>query len=202
MNKLILTTTIGTASLILSSCSGSGKSPTNTPPENTATTSEVKVTTISGVQTSLDGSYVTGCHDSSGGNSTEEFLTIAGSVWTYSAKRYIGNATCTGSPATDQEVVATLTATTGADKAIVGWLDGDKNAVPAPTAADASGSLSDTEAYTPMTIVVTNSEDSSIPVGTTNTNLYYIVDDKGAKLRLYRDSDATHAGNFDFWDQQ
>lgn len=203
MNKIISVAVLGASTALFTACSGSGKAPvvTNTTTTTTAST-EVKVTTISGVQVSLDGSYITGCHDNGGGNSIEEFLAIASDVWTYTARKYTGNTTCAGTPATIQKVVATLTATAGGDKAIVGWVEGNDNAVAAPAAADASGPLSDTEPYTPMTIVVTSSEDPSIAVGFTNTNLYYIVDDKGAKLRLYRDGDATHAGNFDFWEQQ
>jgi len=184
-------------SLGLNACSSSNSNSNSS--ITSGSTTEVRATAVSGNQVGLNGSYQTGCHASSAPtDSTSEFLVISDITWTYTKNDFTGTTACIGSPATTTVVTATLSAN-AIDSAIVGWEDGDGASTTAPMASDNSGLLSDTEAFTPLSLLVTASTDPSISVGATVNDLYYVIDDTGTTLILYRDSDATHAGDFDPW---
>jgi len=179
------------------------ESATPTPPTTTSGNS-VSIVTISGGTHELNGTYTTGCHGD-GDDSVEEILVYSGTTWNYTSTLYMNVADCsgTGIPST---LKATISA--GAELAITGWVDGTGSSATAPGAEDSVTTITDTEAFTPLSLTITEVGGAfagQITVGFT-TQLFYIVDDTGANPVLYRDDDyednSLEAGIYDPYTQQ
>jgi len=177
MINLKLTTTAAAALLLLNACSSDSTTTTTT------SGTDISVIGVSGVPVVLSGTYSTGCYGTNGG-SVLEGLVISGNTWNYTQTSYTDGACSAG--AVVSTAAATLTAS--ADQSITGWFDGNASAA-APTAADGSGPLSDTEPFTPLLLTVTNVTGSfvgQVAAGDTSP-LFYVVDDTGVNNILYRD---------------
>lgn len=165
----------------------------------------LSVITISGVQASLNGTYTTGCRTKSGVDVVEG-LVINGTNWSYARSAYsTSDGSCSAGETLDSTIIATISAS-GATSAITGWSDSGL-ATAAPMAADASGSLSNTESYTALSLTamaVTGAGAYNLGTMGDSVNFYYIVDDTGLSSILYiPDFDAvdpmvsaTPSGNF------
>ena len=150
----------------------------------------IYVTTVSGNTMNLDGSYSTGCYGTSAPY-TEELLVILGTSWSYTQNEH-QTADCSDA-ATTAFALPAIPISAGGPGAISGWSDGTDAIVAPPTAADGS-TLSNTEAYTSLTL--------TIPGGATNT-MFYIVDDTNIAAGtyvLYRDNISNVAGTAGIFD--
>lgn len=150
------------------------------------------VLAVSGAQVSLTGTYTTGCRTKSGIDTIEDMV-ISGSSWSYTRTSYgTADSSCGGAGTTT--ATGAGTSSTGATGAITGWTEDDGlTPATAPTAADLSGPLSDTEAYTSLTLTVTAAS-GAFPWAVTDVVPYfYIVDDTGAANILYIPDSATTA---------
>ena len=185
MVNLKLIITVSAALLLLNACSSDSST-------TTSSGTEISVIGVSGVTVGLNGTYSTVCYGSNGG-STLESIVISGNTWNYTQTTYTDGACSAGADV--GTAAATLTAS--ADQSITGWYDGNASAT-APTAADGSGPLSNTEPFTPLLVTITGVTGSfvgGISAGDTSP-LFYIVDDTGANNILYRDS-SFDTGNLD-----
>ena len=148
----------------------------------------VDVITVSGATVPLTNVYSTGCYVTGASTSSFETLTVTFGLWAYSKANYSDTNCLTNT--SEGTVAGALVA--GNVSAMTGWVNGGGGGpATAPTAADSSGPLSDTESFTALTLTVTDSTGdfaASILVGNV-INLYYIVDDTGTKTVLYRDDD-------------
>lgn len=148
--------------------------------------SSVSVITVSGAQVSLNGTYTTGCRTKSGVDVIEGIV-INGGTWTYARDSYTtSDGSCGGTATTASSIIATLSSS-GAAGAIAGWSDSGVTAT-APTAADSSGPLSNTESYTVLTLTataVTGTGAYTLASAGDTVNCYYIFDDTGLPNRLY-----------------
>jgi len=179
---------VSAMTLVLNAC---GSSSSSTTTEDTG--GNISITTVSGGTLSLTGSYASACYDN-GGTFQIDTHTWTGANLTYNQKTYTASGCATLATSTD---LFTATAVAGSNSAISSWVDGMSTTTTAPTAADASGPLSDTEAYTAITVTIVTADGSSgISVGTVATT-FYIVDDTGTSLILYRDDSATTATTAD-----
>lgn len=170
------------ALLLLNACSSDSTT-------TTASGDAVSAITVSGNTVSLDGTYTTGCHERNGGaDSAKEDLQIAGNIFTYTNTDYSGPVCAT----TVETGTLTATMTAGTTSAITGWVDGGGSPATAPMAADSSGPLSDTEAFTPIAVTVTSVTGTIFGPTVTEgyeSKLFYIIDDTGANNIMYRDDD-------------
>ena len=154
------------------------------PPAPPAPSNAIAIATITaGATHALDGAYSTGCYGN-GDGSTKEDLTITGTTWFYT------NAGYTSADCSTTASVSTITATlsAGADSTIAGWYDGMGSPTTAPTAADGS-TITGEEPFTRLVLTITGAtgDYSGIPSGT-ESPLFYVVDDTGANVILYRDN--------------
>ena len=200
MKKLITVASAISALILINGCSSDSATTTAA-----GSGAEVSVIGVSGVTVGLNGTYSTGCYTTGGGStSTKEDVVISGSTWTNTTTDYT-DSTCVAGPDAGA-ITATIGA--GSDLTIAGWKDGSGSIVSAPTAADGSGLLSDTEPFTPLTVTVTavtGNYVGQVPVGYV-APLFYIVDDTGTNNMLYRDKNYEngdlHAGTMDPFTKQ
>ena len=155
------------------------------------------VITVSGVTMSLDGTWIRSC---AGAPVQDQLLTMifSGTSLIVKDDTYASNnGSCSGGITSD--VVYNATFTTGSVMAITGWLDLGGTAVAPPLAQDGSGSLSNTESVTSLTVTVNlvTPANPSIPPGT-EMQKFFVVDDTvaGAPV-MYQttDSDKQKADN-------
>jgi len=190
--------------LALSACNTSNSNTPTIPGSGTP----VKALTVKGAMVSLDGTYanatLNGCRTKSGID-VREAVVISGSVWTYTRFSY---STTDGSCSAGETQVAGIVATLSSSStgAITGWSDSGI-ATTAPTAADASGPLSNTESYTTLSLtatIVTGAGAYNMATAGDSINFFYIIDDTGAANILYIPDlnaanpmlSATPSGNF------
>lgn len=184
----------GIMTLVLSACGGGGSAQVTV-----TSTTGISVAAVSGGTVTLDGTYSTGCYGA-GANFVKEDLVISGNTWNYVMGEY-NSSTCT-TTVNAGAISATLATSATGNVTITGWVDGMGATTTAPTAADGSGPLSNSETVTPLDLTVVSASGSmNAPVGATFP-MFYVVDDTAANTVLYRDyqysaGTGTVAGNFD-----
>lgn len=182
-NKLILITPI---LLMLAGCSSNSNDSTDNGMNNEAA-GPVMIIAVSGNMIDLTGTWETACRtDMTEGTDTDEEIVFDDDTETYNHYSYTSSdGSCTGTQSVDYGHAATVVADTS-NSAITGWRNGMGDPAAAPTAADNSGPLSDTEAFTNLEFTLTSLNNiSDVAVGDT-VNFVYVVDDTGATPIIYR----------------
>ena len=157
----------------------------------------ISVKTYSGATVALNGVYQTACYIGETGGSQFDSLTVNGSTW-INAANVFSSTDCTGAPVVSAITATLTTLGTQTVAATTGWIDG----MGAPTTvsgADGSTVLSAADTtVTTLNVEVTAVTGTvfSIPVGFTAT-VFYVVDDTGSGLVLYRDAGGIFASAAD-----
>jgi hypothetical protein len=128
------------------------------------------------------------CYADQSGGSQFDSLTVNGSEWINSSHEF-SNETCSGSSSVVSSITANLTS--GGTQTVDDWVNGeDINVNDTVQAADNTTNLLGTTATTLNIVVtaVTGGFVGDIPVGFSGA-LFYVVDDTGSNLILYRDDD-------------
>ena len=158
------------------------------PPATPPPAGAITIATVSGATHTLNGTYQSACYADQSGGSQFDSLTVNGSEWINSSHEF-SNETCSGS----SSVVSSITAnvTSGGTQTVDDWVNGeDINVNDTVQAADNTTNLVGTTATTLNIVVtaVTGGFVGAIPVGFSGA-LFYVVDDTGSNLILYRDDD-------------
>ncbi len=165
--------------LALSACGGGGAG------GGGGGSTPISVITVSGVQTSLDGTYTTFCRTKSGVDVVEGLI-ISGGNWAYTRYSYTTiDGSCGAGETLASSVLAALSAT-GTTGAIAGWTESGNPAAAPP--ASGGGLLNDTESYTQLSLTaatVTVAGTYTLGAMGDTVDFYYIVDDTGANDILY-----------------
>jgi len=157
----------------------------------------ISVQAYSGATHAFNGVYETACYIGETGGSQIDSLTMNGSEW-INAANIFSSADCTGTP-----VVSAITATlstlgTQVIPATTGWIDGMGFATTVQ-GADGTTVLSGADTtVTTLNILITGVTGTvfNVPVGFTAT-VFYVVDDTGPGLVLYRDAGGIYASAAD-----
>ncbi len=159
----------------------------------------VSVLTYSGATHVLNGVYQSACYQQGGSSGSQyDSLTVNGSEW-ISAINEFSSVDCSGSP-TVSSMTGTLTALgTQVIPATTGWVDG-MNFSTSVSGADGTTVLSATDTtVTTLNLQITSVTGSLFGAGAVGATdfLFYVVDDTGSGLVLYRDAGGIYASTAD-----
>ncbi len=161
----------------------------------------ISILTYSGSTHALNGVYSSACYQTGGSGSQYDSLTVNGTEWTNAINEF-SSTDCSGTP-----VVSAINATISMlgtqlipanANGNTGWVDGMGAATVVP-GADGTTVLSATDTtVTTLNIQVTSVTGTlfNIPVGFTST-LFYVIDDTGSGLVVYRDAGGIYASSAD-----
>ena len=158
----------------------------------------ISILTYSGATHTLNGVYKSACYQSGGSGSQYDSLTVNGSEWINAINEF-SSTDCSGSPTVSSMTATLTTLGTQVIPATTGWVDG-MGAATVVQGADGTTvlSASDTTVTTLNVVVgsVTGTLFNAGMVGFTSS-LFYVVDDTGSGLVIYRDAGGIYASTAD-----
>lgn len=204
LSKIVsLSAMAGMFSTLVACGGGGGGSNTTTNTNNPPPPTTIDVATVSGTTMTLKGVFSSACDpilSASGNDGLAYTLSIDGLYITIITNFWQGNNTCSGTPTGSYSTTGKITV--GGAFAINGWFTYTRDLkgnlmlaiTTAPTAADGSGPLSDTETFSVMNATVISTTDPQLVDGS-NIQIGFVVDDTGTSPVLY-DMHIDNAGNY------